>query len=140
MVDSDEDFSLGEEDKYTEYDGCTEKHALEDIGPEHKAKSVRLKSPKSSNQTRGRMPSTLECTNLARQFKEDIPMEEAADEALEMEEADDYDAYKAGLDEGIPPENYPDESGEESDVEDVFGAASNADLKENGDIKDTVQV
>jgi hypothetical protein len=60
MVDSDEDFSLGEEDKYTEYDGCTEKHALEDIGPEHKAKSVRLKSPKSSNQTRGRMPSTLE--------------------------------------------------------------------------------
>jgi hypothetical protein len=82
----------------------------------------------------------VKCTNLARQFKEDIPMEEAADEALEMEEADDYDAYKAGLDEGIPPENYPDESGEESDVEDVFGAASNADLKENGDIKDTVQV
>jgi hypothetical protein len=82
----------------------------------------------------------VKCTNLARQFKEDIPMEEAADEALEMEEADDYDAYKAGLDEGIPPENYPDESGEESGVEDVFGAASDADLKENGDIKDTVQV
>jgi hypothetical protein len=82
----------------------------------------------------------VKCTNLARQFKEDIPMEEAADEALEMEEADDYDAYKAELDEGIPPENYPDESGEESDVDDVFGAASDAVSKENGDIKDTVQV
>jgi hypothetical protein len=60
MVDSDEDFSLGEEDEYTESDGCTKKHALEDIGPERAAKSVRSKSPKASNQTRALMPSTLE--------------------------------------------------------------------------------
>jgi hypothetical protein len=60
MVDSDEDFSLGEEDEYTESDGCTKKHALEDIGPERAAKSVQLKSTKASNQPQAWLPSTIE--------------------------------------------------------------------------------
>lgn len=64
-------------------------------------------------------------------------MEDASEEALEDEEANDYSTYKAGLDEGVPPENDDSiESVAKDKREDVFDVA-NADniMENNGDIE-----
>jgi hypothetical protein len=64
-------------------------------------------------------------------------VEDASEEALEDEEANDYSTYKAGLDEGVPPENDDSiESVAKDKREDVFDVA-NADniMENNGDIR-----